>query len=180
MFDFKPFTFLPKSSFKEKLLAVLDYLENLIKEILREEEPSRNLFKGNIRRDEFWSQVIDGEVLAMMRSTWLEIRMRIEKERSRLGEMNDDVAYSHGLSGSELDLKLEMITWASRELVSATQKAELTVGPRKSKRIISLVKKNFEIIEVIIGSILEATGAKTALKEIVKLFTHSFKDFNKK
>jgi len=106
--------------------------------------------------------------------------MRLEKAKSRVGEIDNETAYGHGLTGSELDLKLAAIEWASRELFSVTSKTSESIGPRKSKRVVGIVKKNFELGELVIGSILEATKAGTALKEIIKLFTHIFKDFNKK
>jgi len=179
MFDFMPFTVSWQSSDKEKLLAILDYLENLIKDIIIEEEKV-SLFGTDYREPGFWSQVIDEDVLKRMRAARPEIESRIEKAKLRVREMNEEAAYSHGLSGPELDVKLETLAWVSRELVTAVRTKTPSSGPRKSRRLVSLVKKNFKVIEVAVGSILEATGAKTALKEIIGIFTHSFKDFRKK
>jgi len=180
MFNFKLFVVSPESSVKEKLSVVLDYLGSLIKEIIREEKRGGSLFEGDIRNEEFWSQVVDKEILIRMRKAWPDIEVRLNKAKSHVGEMGEEAAYSHGLTGPELDLKLAALGWASRELTSATGNISESIGPRKSKRIISIFKKNLELVDILIGSILEATGVKTALKEIVGIFTHSLKDFNKK
>jgi len=180
MFDFKPFSVSSASSAKEKLIAVLDYLEVLIKDIVGEGESGNYQAHPTEGKGGFWSEVIDDEVLARLHSAWPDIKIRIEKGRSRVREMNEEMVYDHGLSGPELDLKLETLMWASRELVSAIRTKTPSTGPKKSKRLVSLLKKNFGLVEVPIGSILEATGASTALKELVQILTHIFKDFNKR
>lgn len=180
MFNFKLFVVYPESSFKKKLVAVLDYLGSLIKEIVGEEKESRSLFEGEIKKEDFWSQAVDKEVLIRMREAWPDVEARLDKAKSQVGEMGEEAAYSHGLTGSELDLKLGALGWASKELISATGNISKSIGPRKTKRIISILKKNFELVKILIESILEASGAGTALKEIVGIFTHSLKDFNKR
>jgi hypothetical protein len=180
MFNFKLFVVSPESSIKKKLAAVLDYLGSLIKEIIREEKESGSLFEGKIRKEEFWPQVVDKEVLIRMREAWPDVEVRLNKAQSYVGEMSEEAVYSHGLTGPELDLKLAALGWASKELISATGNISESIGPRKTKRIISILKKNFELVKILIESILEASGAGTALKEIVGIFTHSLKDFNKR
>jgi len=179
MLDFRPFEVAPESTVKTKLAAVLVYFESLIKEIIQEEPDSRS-FENEAPGRYFWSKVIDKDVVTSMRRAWPDIEMRIHKARSSISELNDQAAFDHGLSGSELDLKLEALAWASRELVRATKKIPDAVTPRKEKRIISVLKKTLEVIDIPIESILEATGAKTALKEILGVFTHGFKDYLKR
>ncbi len=78
-------------------------------------------------------------------------------------------------------MKLLPLLWASKELskIPGNKVAE-QISYRKEKRVMGVLKKNFDIIETIVDSILEATKAGTALKEIVKVFANCFKDFNKK
>lgn len=181
MSDFKQFVYSPAASVEEKLNVFLDYLKALMLAIVEEKESSYQNSLTDYTLGEYWSRVIDNKVLDSIRTAWPDIERRIEKLRSNLKEMTNESSERHGLSGPELNLKLDALGWASRELASATRVTSNTaIGPRKSKRIVGIVKKNFELGELVIGSILEATKAGTALKEIMKLFGHVFKDFNKR
>lgn len=149
-------------------------------EIIKEKEPSYQLYTIEDDYGQYWTRVIDTGVLNSLRTAWPDIERRIEKVRPNLKEIAAESIEKHGLSGPELNLKLDAIKWASEELSSATRITSKQIGRGKSNRIVQAVIKNFELGELVIGSILEATKAGTALKEILKLFGHIFKDFNRK
>ena len=180
MFDIKQFEYRREASAEDKLNLLLDYLKRLMLAIVEEKEFSYRQNIADYTLGEYWPRVIDNRVLDSLRTAWPDIERRIEKLRPNLKEIANESSDRHGLTGSELNLKLDALEWASRELASATHITSKGIGPRKSKRIVGIVKKNFELGELVIGSILEATKAGTALKEILKLFTHIFKDFNKR
>ena len=180
MFDIKPFEYPPEATVDKKLNVLLDYLLGLMHEVIKEREPSYKLHTADNDYEQYWSQIIDIRILDSLRTAWPDIERRIDKIRPILRELTAESIDRHGLSGPELNLKLDALEWASRELSAATRITSRPIGPRKSKRIVQIMKKNFELGEIVIGSILEATKAGTALKEILKLFGHIFKDFNKK
>lgn len=180
MFEIKQFEYPKEASVEKKLNILLDYLRELMLEIIKERGSSYQLHAADENYEQYWTRVIDSRVLNSLRTAWPDIERRIEKIRPNLKEIAAESTERHGLSGPELNLKLDALEWASRELSAATRITSKPIGPRKSKRIVQVVKRNFKLGELVIGSILEATKAGTALKEILKLFGHIFKDFNKK
>ncbi len=179
MSEIYPFCISDEANYREKLIGVLAYLRTLIALVIQEDRGESSIGRRSAGPD--WARFVDKEVLLGIKDAWPDIKIRLDKAEARVRELAYEDAQRHGLDGHELTMKLLPLLWASKELskIPGNKVAE-QISYRKEKRVMGVLKKNFDIIETIVDSILEATKAGTALKEIVKVFANCFKDFNKK
>lgn len=173
---FKPYQLDNEADDRDKLIAVLDYLRDLIYELIAEGRSYLN----NELSIKFFSRVVDAKVLSGIINAWSIIETRIDEIKKSINEMKSEDAEKHGLTGLELNMKLHALAWASEELHRTWQNTIKEISPRKEKRILGILKKNIDIIDTVVGSIIEATKIGVALKEIIRVISDCFKDFNKR
>jgi len=126
------------ASDQERLQTFIDRVEAILGEIITE----RNA-------------LIRPEMRPLFTAAWAEVRDQVPRVRAAVGSLSDDQLRTLGLSGAQLNLKLEGFRRADEAL-------EFGLGGWTD----DIVKKVLEWINILLGSILGGVPIAEALKEL--------------
>jgi hypothetical protein len=95
----------------------------------------------------------------LMAASLSELKPQMEQLRSRIRELSDDDLDSHGLRGSNLQLKIHRLS-------------TLETAMRRGAKAIThgmTLRRLLEVAAIVVGSLLQATDLGTAFEELVAI-----------